>query len=446
MATAARDRRTPPSADAAPSPSAQADASLLNAAAQGEAASIETLYGRYRDGAIAVALSVTSDEMEAEDVVQEVFEALPRMARSYDMTRGLAPQWLFRSVRNRAIDHVRRRTRQANRLVGSEVGLDAVIAGTLPATPTPAEELDAEEMLELIGRLEPRYAHLVRLAFVDGWSHSAIAGITGLPLGTVKTRIRVSLQLIRTLLNEHDVTPLPERRTDEADGWVVVFGTAPRLSARVRRAVGGLVSVVRAAAVPTALSERPALVVAACESVGEADDVITRLDDLGWSRVPVVIVGPAAPKTANVTRSGLVMHAGPRVSGGLTLATAVTAALSAARVPGLHEHATRRLLSSTRDAVITVDHLGRVIDASKAASALFDQSPRQLARRYMTELTAMPSSWTELQWHRMVTRGWWSDRSRIRRADGPPLEVHAYGWSGAGQEVVALIRSIKSPA
>lgn len=443
METAARDRRTPPSDDAAPSPSTQADASLLTAAAQGEAASIGTLYGRYRDGAIAVALSVTADEMEAEDVVQEVFEALPRMARSYDLNRGLAPQWLFRSVRNRAIDHVRRRTRQANRLVGPEVRPDAVIAGTLPATPTPAEELDAEEMLELIGRLQPRYAHLVRLAFVDGWSHSAIAGITGLPLGTVKTRIRVSLQLIRTLLSEHDVTPLAERRLDEADGCVVL-GAPPRLTARVRNAVGGLVPVTRFATVPMASSERPALVVAACESAGEADEVVAHLDGLGWSRVPIVIVGPAAPKTADVTRSGLIVHAGSPASGGLPIETAVTVALSATRAPDVHERATRRLLSGTRNAVITVDHIGRVIEASSAASALFDQSPRQLARRYLTELTAMPSSWTELQWHRMVTRGWWSDRSRIRRPDGPPLEVHAYGWSGAGQEVVALLRPVKT--
>jgi len=179
---------------------AEEDAALILGAAAAIPASVEALYLRYRDGAIAVAVSVVGDEMEAEDVVQEVFLDLPRMARTYDARRGFAPQWLFRSVRNRAIDHVRRRTREAARTAASSERSEAMLAGASSNAPSPADQAEAHEFLEVIGRLDPRYAHLVRLAFVDGWSHSAIAGLTGLPLGTVKTRIRQGLLSMRNRL------------------------------------------------------------------------------------------------------------------------------------------------------------------------------------------------------------------------------------------------------
>ena len=188
------------------------DAALLLAVARGQPGCAGELYGRYRDGALGVAISVLGDEMEGEDVVHEVFEELPRMARSYDVHRGSVPQWLYRVVRNRAIDHVRRRAREASRVAAPVPGTDEF--HLVPSlAPSPSDELEAEEMLELIGRLDPRHAHLVRLAFVDGWSHSAIAGMTGLPLGTVKTRIRLSLRLIRSFLAEADVTPIPVEAT-----------------------------------------------------------------------------------------------------------------------------------------------------------------------------------------------------------------------------------------
>src|SRR5262245_4276944 len=68
------------------------DATLLDAAAHDQPGSVATIYGRYREGSIGVAISVLGDEMGAEDVVQEVFEELPRMARSYDARRGSVPQ------------------------------------------------------------------------------------------------------------------------------------------------------------------------------------------------------------------------------------------------------------------------------------------------------------------------------------------------------------------
>ena len=153
MGTAARELRRPPTDEPITTSTSLGDAALLSAAARGQSGSVGALYDRYRDGALAVALSVTADEMEAEDVVQEVFEALPRMARSYHVERGQPPQWLFRSVRNRAIDHVRRRARQAARQVAPSAENDALLAIGAGRAPNPVEEVEAEELLELVRSL-----------------------------------------------------------------------------------------------------------------------------------------------------------------------------------------------------------------------------------------------------------------------------------------------------
>ena len=173
------------------------DVALLLGAAAGSWDSIGELYLRHRDASIAVAVSVLADPAEAEDVMHEAFVDLPRMARSYDPRRGQPAQWLYRSVRNRAIDHLRRRSRWARRMASSVDGPDALIATAISGEASPARTAESDEFLDLITRLEPRHAHLIRLAFLEGWSHTAIAELTGLPLGTVKTRIRSGLHKLR---------------------------------------------------------------------------------------------------------------------------------------------------------------------------------------------------------------------------------------------------------
>ena len=184
------------------------DASLLVHAGNGNRASVGLLYERHRSRAISVALSVMADPVEAEDVVQDVFIQLPRMARSYQPERGEPRTWLDRCVRNRAIDHLRRRARATSRVIPPGEGADLVAMRARSDLGVPHEEAEARVVFDLIGTLDVRQAHVLRLAFVEGWSHSAIAGLTGLPLGTVKTRIRTGLRALRDVMSEHDVTPV----------------------------------------------------------------------------------------------------------------------------------------------------------------------------------------------------------------------------------------------
>lgn len=175
------------------------DADLALATAGGSWASIGTLYDRHRLEALAIARSVLADPSDAEDVVHDTFVALPRMVRSYDPQRGTFGHWLRRSVRNRAIDEARRQSRATRRTAGSADAVD-FLASAPDQSLSPMAAVEAAELLDLVDRLDARRADLIRLAFVEGWSHPMIARRTGLPLGTVKSRIRTGLAELRRLV------------------------------------------------------------------------------------------------------------------------------------------------------------------------------------------------------------------------------------------------------
>jgi len=420
------------------------DSALILGAAAALPASIEALYLRYRDGAIAVAQSVVGDEMEAEDVVQEVFLELPRMARTYDARRGFAPQWLFRSVRNRAIDHVRRRTRQAARIAASSERSEAMLAGASSTAPTPAEQAEAEEFLEVIGRLDARHAHLVRLAFVDGWSHSAIAGLTGLPLGTVKTRIRLSLKLIRGLLSEADITPHHESGdggpVELAAARVLLVSDSDAFATAIRREAAGLARVERATALPAEPRAAPSAVIVSSSDPPEA--TVARIQELGWRNVPIALRSMDADLAMPPDHGAPVIVTRPMRSG-MPASILAPAVLSASGSPRLHRAAGRRLFGRSGAAAVAADRLGRVTAVSSAYARLLGRTPRQLIGTYVTELGAMPRAWNEHEFHRLVSHGYWSGEIAITASEGRVEPMRAIAWMVAGGGLLAILSSLE---
>lgn len=154
------------------------------------------LYSEHADTARAVACRLLYDRYEAEDVVQDVFLTLWRRPDCFDPQRGTSRAWLLTVVRNRSLDHLRRRPLRPREDL-------CELAERLP-DPRAADvqdELDAAARAELLWRLVdglPRcQADLIRRAFVSGQTHQEIANATGLPLGTVKSRIRLGLEKLR---------------------------------------------------------------------------------------------------------------------------------------------------------------------------------------------------------------------------------------------------------
>lgn len=147
-------------------------------------------------------LRLGTDNGSAEELAQEVMVTLWRKAELFDRTKSSVATWLFRIARNRRIDALRR-DRQAS--------LDAEDPMLQPAAPEEADDvIDAqrrEEKIRVAMEVLPaEQIELIRLAFFLGLSHSQIADRTGLPLGTVKSRIRLAFARLRKALEDEGVS------------------------------------------------------------------------------------------------------------------------------------------------------------------------------------------------------------------------------------------------
>jgi len=157
---------------------------------------VPTLYSEHAESARALASRLLVDRCEAEDVVQDVFLTLWRRPDRFDPERGTGRSWLLTVVRNRSLDHLRRRCFKHSEDVDN-------LAERLPDPHARdiVDELDAAArnaaLWQLVDALPPCQADLIRRTYVSGQTHQEIACETGLPLGTVKSRIRLGLDKLR---------------------------------------------------------------------------------------------------------------------------------------------------------------------------------------------------------------------------------------------------------
>jgi RNA polymerase sigma-70 factor, ECF subfamily len=163
---------------------------LLSAIRGGEQGAMATLYERYSSIVYSVALRVLGDTGAAEDTLQEVFLQLWRNPGAFDSGRGSLGAWLAVITRNRAIDALRKRKPEAD--------IDDVIVSVRPDFTTDTERSRSLEKVRMVlGAMPAAQRTALELAFFEGLTHSEIAGKTGEPLGTIKTRIRSGLLTIR---------------------------------------------------------------------------------------------------------------------------------------------------------------------------------------------------------------------------------------------------------
>ncbi|HEY3800662.1 MAG TPA: sigma-70 family RNA polymerase sigma factor [Caulobacteraceae bacterium] len=162
-------------------------ARLLIRVGVGDRIAFKDLYDATSRRLFGVALTILKRRELAEDVLQEAYVRVWTQARSFDPARGPAMAWLSRIVRNLAIDALRR---ERGRTEDLEDHADTLSA---PAAPL-AERADLSRGLARLGEDQRQ---IIRLAFVQGYTHEELVTRLGVPLGTAKSRVRRGLQQLR---------------------------------------------------------------------------------------------------------------------------------------------------------------------------------------------------------------------------------------------------------
>jgi RNA polymerase sigma-70 factor (ECF subfamily) len=178
-----------------------ADEDLMPLVDRKQEAAFEVFYDRHGGAAYSLAYRIVGDRTLAEEVTQEAFLSIWRSGARFDRARGSVRSWTLAVVRNRAIDALRR--------AAGTPALSSDDEGVLEARPAPerteAEALRRETARELRGELDSLpsdQSKVIELAYFGGFSHSEIASMLDMPLGTVKGRMRLGLEKIRANLAE----------------------------------------------------------------------------------------------------------------------------------------------------------------------------------------------------------------------------------------------------
>jgi len=179
-----------------------ADEDLMPLVERKDPAAFEIVYDRHGGAAYSLAYRIVGSSVVAEEVTQEAFLSVWRSGARFDRARGSVRTWLLGVVRNRAIDVLRR---ESGRAPTVSLELDSVPEQESRFEATDAEALRREAGREVRGaltELPEDQLKVVQLAYFGGLSHSEIAEVLGMPLGTVKGRMRLAMEKMRSMLAE----------------------------------------------------------------------------------------------------------------------------------------------------------------------------------------------------------------------------------------------------
>src|SRR5207302_8203416 len=183
------------------------DVSLVNAVAKGDARALEVIYDRYSRGLYSLALRLLNDGPAAEEVVQETFLKLWRQPSAYQPSRGRLLPWLLGVAHHHAVDLLRRRQLEQRHRATPSHSNEAELVDLVDTMGIAASEGDPQaqaggfDQRDAVGRalaqlpIEQRLP--LELAYYRGKTQLEVATLLDVPLGTIKTRMRLGLQQLR---------------------------------------------------------------------------------------------------------------------------------------------------------------------------------------------------------------------------------------------------------
>ncbi|MFN5059035.1 MAG: RNA polymerase sigma factor [Chloroflexota bacterium] len=179
------------------------DQLLIAAVARGESHALEVLYDRYSGVVYRLAFRMLKHREQSEEIVQEVFWRVWRRSASFERERGRVAQWIFGIAHNLCIDEMRRMRARPNPVYDDEN--HPVIQQLIDdQVDVPAAAWASEQrrvIVSALASLPSAQREAIELAYFGGLSHQEIADQLDRPLGTIKTRVRLGLQKLGSILS-----------------------------------------------------------------------------------------------------------------------------------------------------------------------------------------------------------------------------------------------------
>jgi len=169
--------------------------SKLTAVATGDRGAFAELYDQLVPRVLGLTTRLLRDRAQAEEVTQEVFLEVWQQAARYDPSKGGATTWVLTMAHRRAVDRVR--SSQAGRDRDTRIGIRDWSPDYDSVSEAAEIRVENERVKAALGRLTDLQRQAVTLAYYGGFSHSEVAEILHVPLGTVKTRLRDGMIRLR---------------------------------------------------------------------------------------------------------------------------------------------------------------------------------------------------------------------------------------------------------
>lgn len=180
-------------------PTSKTDEQLLHACAAGDESALRELHRRHTGLIRTIALRVVASDAETDEITQDVFLEIWNQAERFCEGKGTALAWMTTLARRRSIDRLRRRMAyvRARDRFGENAHIDSDVYAPQSADGAAITSERALALQRVVATLPPAQQEAVQLAYYKGLSQRQISSHTGVPLGTIKTRLELALRKIR---------------------------------------------------------------------------------------------------------------------------------------------------------------------------------------------------------------------------------------------------------
>lgn len=172
-----------------------AESQIVEMLHQNDRQVIAIIYDQYAPSLYGIVVRIVQSEEIAQDVMQDAFVKIWKKGTTYNATKGTLFTWLLNITRNTAIDKLRSAGFKKR---GKNQSIDDLVNNQVSSSATNPEEIGVKELLN---NLDEKYKEIVDMIYFGGFTHKEVSEELNIPLGTVKTRLRIALRELRGIFD-----------------------------------------------------------------------------------------------------------------------------------------------------------------------------------------------------------------------------------------------------